>query len=509
MMEQSSPTDKATDTVSIRKTLHDRAICVIIPTYNNVGTIARVVKDALNYCDDVYVVDDGSNDGTHDVLAQLKDIHLVAYPHNRGKGYALKQGFTQALKDGFAYAITMDADGQHLAKDIPSFLDANKRWPGTLVLGHRNLRGATRPAGSKFANSFANFWFFVETLHKVPDTQTGYRLYPLKKLYGYKLMTARYEAELELIVFASWHGVKIMSIPVDVYYPPKEERVSHFRPGPDFLRISVLNTVLCCLAVVYGLPLFLYRTLATFLRSFLTAVFFSVVMLLFVTPFTWVYVHCGKMTEKKRWNLHLLMYHAARLVTCHLGIPGIHFAFKKDPSVDFNKPSVIICNHQSHLDLAYLLSLTPKVIFLTNDWVWNNPFYGFLIRHAEYYPASQGIDNILPKFRSLVERGYSIAIFPEGTRSINCQIGPFHKGAFYVADELGIDVIPMMLYGTGRALRKKSHVMKKSPVYLEVDRPYTQEQLKAIGDVRKQTHYFRRLYLSRFAELSNKIEQDV
>ena len=505
MTAQSSQTDLNT----IRKDLHARAICVIIPTYNNVGTIAHVVNDALNYCEDVYVIDDGSNDGTHEILAGLKNIHLVSYPQNKGKGYALKRGFNQALADGFAYAITMDADGQHLAKDIPSFLEANKRWPGSMILGRRKLEGVKRSAGSIFANNFANFWFFVETLHAISDTQTGFRLYPLKKLYGYKLLTSRYEAELELIVFASWHGVKIHSIPVDVYYPPKEERVSHFRPGPDFFRISVLNTVLCCLAVVYGLPLFLYRSLSTLFRTFITITFFTVVMLLFVTPFTWVYVHCGKMTDKKKWNLHLLMYHAARMVTCHIGIPGVHFSFKKNASVDFNIPSVIICNHQSHLDLAYLLSLTPKLIFLTNDWVWNDPFYGFLIRHAEYYPASQGIDNLIPKFRSLVERGYSIAIFPEGTRSRNCHIGPFHKGAFYVADELGIGIIPMMLYGTGRALRKKTHLLKKSPVYLEVDKPYTHEQLQAIGDVRQQTHHFHRLYLSRFAEISNKIEQDV
>lgn len=505
MKAQSSRSDLDT----IRKTLHDRGICVLIPTYNNVGTIARVIRDVLNYCDDVYVVDDGSTDGTHEELIALKDIRLVAYSQNKGKGYALKQGFSQALEDGFAYAITMDADGQHLAKDIPVFLEANKRWPGSFILGKRDTRGVVRSAGSKFANHFANFWFFVETFHAVPDTQTGFRLYPLKKLYGYRHLTSRYEAELELIVFGSWHGVKIHSVPVDVYYPPKEERVSHFRPGPDFFRISVLNTVLCCLAVIYGLPLFLYRTLATLLRTFITIAFFSVVMLFFVTPFTWFYVHCGKMTEKKKWNLHLLMYHAARMVTRHIGIPGIHFSFRKDPSIDFDQPSVIICNHQSHLDLAYLLSLTPRLVFLTNDWVWNDPFYGFLIRHAEYYPASQGINNLIPKFRSLVERGYSIAIFPEGTRSCDSRIGSFHKGAFYVAGELGIGIVPMMLYGTGRALRKGTHLLKKSPVYLEVGKPFTYEQLQNIGDVRAQTKYFHHLYLSRFAELSNKIERNV
>ena len=121
--------------------------------------------------------------------------------------------------------------------------------------------GVDRSKGSNFANKFSNFWFYVQTGKALEDTQTGYRLYPLHKLYGVGLLTSRYEAELELLVFASWHGVELVSIPVNVYYPPREERVSHFRPGKDFARISVLNTVLCFLAVVYGLPLRLGRKL--------------------------------------------------------------------------------------------------------------------------------------------------------------------------------------------------------------------------------------------------------
>ena len=121
----------------------------------------------------------------------------------------------------------------------------------------------------------------MQTFHHLPDTQTGFRLYPLKKLYGYQLITSRYEAELELLVFASWNGVAIHSIPVNVYYPPKEERVSHFRPGLDFTRISILNTCLCFLAIIYGLPAFLLRTIAKAIRTLTTFLMLFVVVLIF------------------------------------------------------------------------------------------------------------------------------------------------------------------------------------------------------------------------------------
>ena len=179
----------------IKAMLKDRGICVVIPTYNNAGSLERVVLDALNYCDDVIVVNDGSTDNTLHILQGITKATIVSYEKNRGKGYALKKGFQKALSLGFAYAITMDADGQHLASDIPILLDANRKNPGALIIGARDLDGVQRSKGSDFANKFSNFWFCIQTGKHLPDTQTGYRLYPLKKLWGLSLITSRYEAE--------------------------------------------------------------------------------------------------------------------------------------------------------------------------------------------------------------------------------------------------------------------------------------------------------------------------
>jgi 1-acyl-sn-glycerol-3-phosphate acyltransferase len=177
--------------------------------------------------------------------------------------------------------------------------------------------------------------------------------------------------------------------------------------------------------------------------------------------------------------------------------------------VSFDQPHVIICNHQSHLDLMCQLIFTPNVVFLTNNWVWNNPFYGFIIRNSEYYPVAEGIEQLLPQLKSLVDRGYSIAIYPEGTRSKDCKIGRFHKGAFYVAEKLGVDVLPMCLYGPGKVLPKKTYTLLKSPIYIEVDHPISQEELRSMGDCRQQASMMRKRYVRRYEEICNRIEQNV
>ena len=226
--------------------------CTVIPTYNNARTVADIVRRTKAVCNDVIVVNDGSTDNTLQELQLFGDtITVITYSRNRGKGYALRRGLEAARTACYDYAVTIDSDGQHRPEEIPQLVSAIGS-NSTLVVGSRNLQANGMPAGNTFANRFSNFWFRLQTSISLPDTQTGFRVYPLHSLPCLRMLTYRYESELELLVFSAWRGVRIVPVPVSVSYP--DDRVSHFRPFRDFFRISVLNTILCLLAIVYGYP---------------------------------------------------------------------------------------------------------------------------------------------------------------------------------------------------------------------------------------------------------------
>jgi glycosyltransferase involved in cell wall biosynthesis len=232
---------------------------ILVPTYNNAGTLKNVLQRCLEQGLPVLVVDDGSTDDTGRILKEMPGqagydgLMVVTHPVNQGKGRALKTGFQEALKRGYSYVITIDSDGQHFPEDIPVL--QTQKGEKTLVVGSRSQMGAN--GGGSFANRFSNFWFRLYTGVNLPDTQTGYRLYPLKKLPSLSILSSRYEAELALLVFSAWKGLELKPVPVRVSYP--EDRVSHFRPGIDFFRISVLNTVLLLVSLLYGWPRTLLR----------------------------------------------------------------------------------------------------------------------------------------------------------------------------------------------------------------------------------------------------------
>lgn len=234
--------------------------CVIVPTFNNEASLAPVINDILRFTRNLIVVDDGSSDNTQEILRGFPQIVNIRLNANRGKGYALRKGFERASEQGYRYAISMDSDGQHFAGDLPAFIDAIEQEPDTLFAGARDMKAAGAPGKSNFGLKFSNFWYTVTTGIKLPDTQCGYRLYPLHKLAPIHFVTRRFEFEVEVIVRAAWRKILVKSIPVKVFYPPADERLSHFRPFTDFFRISVLNTVLVLLALLFFRPyLFISR----------------------------------------------------------------------------------------------------------------------------------------------------------------------------------------------------------------------------------------------------------
>ena len=503
------PTPPSLDNAQLTR-MRRRGICVVIPTYNNQGTIANIIERTKRQCLDVIVVNDGSTDDTSTILSQIKGITVVTLKRNSGKGSALRAGFRHALKAGFAYAITLDADSQHFPEDIPLMLRANIQHPGALLIGERQgLDTMERSSGSKFANAFSNFWFCVQTGILLHDTQTGFRLYPLHKLHGLCLLTSRYEAELELLVFSAWHGVTLRSVPVRVDYPPKEERVSHFRPVYDFTRITLLNTVLCFLALLYGLPLRLLRIVMTAVRTVYSLLFFFFWTLLFLLPCSALVVKFTRNKEQCTRRLHRLLHFIGQLVMRWHGIPGVKIHTDNSVGETYERPAVVICNHQSTFDLMAMLSQSPRLSLLTNDWVWNSPYFGFAVRHAEYYNVTQGIDKIMPDLRSLVERGYSIAIYPEGTRSPDCTLQRFRKGAFAIARELHLDIVPLLEYAPGRCLPKGGKYLRRGIFHVEVGRRIPYEEYSQQGEDKDIASWFRHLYAERYAALSDRIDQSL
>jgi len=236
-------------------------VCVIIPTYNNEFTLARVIEEVAAFSQQIIVVNDGSTDRTLEILDGFPFVHLISYKKNKGKGWALRKAFTYASEHGYQYAITIDSDGQHFAKDLPVFIDKLMLEKNAIIIGARNMNQASVPGGSSFGNRFSNFWFWVETGIKLPDTQSGYRLYPLEAMNEMHFFTRKYEFEIEALVRAAWGGLNVVSVPVTVYYASKEERISHFRPFKDFFRISVLNTILVLIALLYIKPRNFIRTI--------------------------------------------------------------------------------------------------------------------------------------------------------------------------------------------------------------------------------------------------------
>ena len=460
-------------------------ICVIIPTYNNVTTIRRVIEDVEKYCSSIIVVNDGSTDDTAAILQSIPSpIEVVSYPDNRGKGYALVTGFKKAKALGYTHAITIDADGQHFADDIPCFIEGLKHNPEGFIVGCRNLTEENMPRQNTFANRFSNFWFRLQTGINLPDTQSGYRLYTLSSLKGLNLITSRYESELELLVYAAWAGVDITSVNVKVYYPPAEERVSHFRPIYDFFRISVLNTVLCLGALLYGARQWAY-TIFSFC--------FFLVAALYLTVLGFVLLTLGGKTAKHKETYHRILQRVAKFVIHH--VPGTTYSYVNDSHESFATPAMIVSNHQSHLDLMGVMMMTPKLIILTKNWVWHNPFYGIIIRYADFFPMTD-TEQMMDDLSLKIKEGYSVVIFPEGTRSATCRIQRFHRGAFYLAEKLNLDIIPVFIKGFGKVLPKTSFHLHPGHMSLEVW-PRMKRQDIAGTDYRVLTKKIHQMYIDR------------
>lgn len=170
--------------------------------------------------------------------------------------------------------------------------------------------------------------------------------------------------------------------------------------------------------------------------------------------------------KTKQIILHYLIYFQSKIFI--LIMFNVRKKYINVNRKQFSEPSIIIANHQSHIDILMLLSIHPKLILLTTDWVQKNLFYGLIVRFLEFYPVSKGIENGFDLIKQKVKQGYSIVVFPEGSRQVESKIKRFHKGAFYLSQKLKIDIVPILLHGFNFTLTKYEVFVKSSLITVKV-----------------------------------------
>lgn len=209
---------------------------IVIPAYNHAAQVRRVVEKCLQFRLPVVVVDDGSTDSTPEVLASLSGITVIHHRKNHGKGASLLSGFEAALRLA-GWAITIDADGQHDAEDIPSLIQAVPLGQRPIVIGKRvGMQHRNVPWTSRWGRRFANFWVWASCGRWLSDSQSGFRMYPLPETMHLGTEARRYQFEVEVLARAVWSGIPIIEVPVRALYGAPGERISHFRPWLDFWR---------------------------------------------------------------------------------------------------------------------------------------------------------------------------------------------------------------------------------------------------------------------------------
>ena len=207
----------------------------LVPALDAAETVGDVVRGALRRLDGVLVVDDGSSDATA-AEARAAGAEVLSHGENLGKGAALVSGLRYLRERGFGHAVSLDADGQHLPDEIPHLVAESEAHPEAIVCGTRRIE-ADVAAIKRFGNEFANLWVWIATGRDLGDTQCGFRVYPIAATLGLGSTGQRFDFETEVLIRAVRAGIDVRSVPVRVFYPPPDARVSHYDPVWDTVRI--------------------------------------------------------------------------------------------------------------------------------------------------------------------------------------------------------------------------------------------------------------------------------
>ncbi len=237
--------------MSVKNKMSDSGLkqrfAVIIPVYNHQQKVREVVLACKKLLMPIFVIDDGSTDGSYDRIKEIENICILRHRVNRGKGAAILTGM-QAAGATADWAITLDADGQHnpadalkLIRAIPSQKIESGQRP--IIVGKRQgMVGVDVPWTSRYGRKFSNFWVRLSGGPLMDDSQSGFRIYPLPETLNLNVAARRFQFEIEVLVKARWHGIPVYEAPISVNYRPGVKRISHFRPFIDFMRNTSVFT---------------------------------------------------------------------------------------------------------------------------------------------------------------------------------------------------------------------------------------------------------------------------
>ena len=209
--------------------------------------------------------------------------------------------------------------------------------------------------------------------------------------------------------------------------------------------------------------------------------------------------------EKKKYTYHVILSKFTWSLMYIMG--NIKKTIINPQGENFLKPAIIICNHQSFLDILSVVMLHPKLILFTNKWVWNSPVFGAVVRMADYYPVAQGAQPGIELLQSRIQQGYSIMVFPEGTRSADGNMKRFHKGAFYLAEKLNIDILPIVLHGTGYTMSKNDFLLKNGQITIKYLPRIIPDNKMYGNDYAERAKYIGRYFKDEYKKLSVTLEE--
>ncbi|ASW75639.1 glycerol acyltransferase [Chryseobacterium piperi] len=244
-------------------------------------------------------------------------------------------------------------------------------------------------------------------------------------------------------------------------------------------------------------------TLRLFLHSVLSFVYYGLGGILF-SLFGSIFVRKAKGNTLRYIKIFIAKFLTSVLYTNSF----VKKTIIKNPKENFSQPAIIISNHTSFLDTLAIAMTHYKIIYLVNDWVYNSPIFGRIVKAMGFYPVSQGIENGIDQLKEKVKQGYSLVVFPEAERSYTNDIKRFHKGAFYLSEQLNMDIVPVYIHGNSQVLPKGDFIIYDGSITIKIGDRIHKEDHTFGNTYSERTKKINAFFREQFSKLRSELEDE-